>query len=130
VPYLSKYGLIKACGTIEQAFKSLVADRCSYRARAQIKNYLTKMVRNSSSNPSFGNICKLLKSFDSSWNAAFKDAVNNHASSNSLKTSLQSLVDTRNEFAHGGNPRVSIGDVRRYFHDARAVIEELDWVVG
>tara|TARA_R110002049_G_scaffold246873_2_gene420982 strand:- start:3226 stop:3717 length:492 start_codon:yes stop_codon:yes gene_type:complete len=130
VPYLSKYGLIKACGTIEQAFKSLVADRCSYRSRSQIKNYLTVMIRNSSSNPSFGNICKLLKSFDDNWNSEFKNVVSNHARSNSLKTSLQSLVDARNEFAHGGNPRVSIGDVRQYYRDAMELIEELDRVVG
>lgn len=130
VPYLSKYGLIKACGTIEQAFKSVVADRCAYRARAQIKNYLTDKVRNSSSNPSFDNICKLLKSFDAGWKTAFKDAVNNHGRASSLKTSLQSLVDARNEFAHGGSPRVSIGDVRQYFQDAREVIVELDRVVG
>ena len=130
VPYLSKYGLIKACGTIEQAFKSLVADRCSYRARLQIKNYLADKVRNSSSNPSFDNICRLLKSFDDNWKTMFKDAVNNHGRATSLKTSLQSLVDARNEFAHGGNPRVSIGDVRQYYIDAREVIEQLDAVVG
>ncbi|MBB6086992.1 HEPN domain-containing protein [Wenzhouxiangella marina] len=129
VPYLSKYGLIKACGTIEQAFKSVVADRCSYRARSQIKNYLEDNVRNSSSNPSFSNICKLLKSFDESWKTGFKGGVNMHARASSLKTSLQSLVDARNEFAHGGNPRVSIGDVRQYYQDAREVIVELDRVV-
>lgn len=130
VPYLSKYGLVKACGTIEQAFKAVVADKCSFRAKAQLKNYLTEKVRNSSSNPSFDNICKLLKSFDPAWKTSFKSAINAHASAASLRTSLQSLVDARNEFTHGGNPRVSIGDVRRYFDDARIVIEELDQIVG
>lgn len=130
VPYLSKYGLIKACGTIEQAFKAVVADKCSYRAKRQIKNYLTEKVRNSSSNPSYENMCKLLKAFDGSWKDDFKAAVNGHAHSASLKTSLQSLVDARNEFAHGGNPRISIGDVAQYYADARAVIECLDDVVG
>jgi len=130
VPYLSKYGLIKACGTIEQAFKSIVADKCSYRAKLQLKNYLTEKVRNSSSNPSFSNMCDLLKAFDNGWKASFKDALKNHTNAGALKTSLQSLVDARNEFAHGGNPQVSIGNVRKYFDDARMVIEELDRVVG
>lgn len=130
VPYLSKYGLIKACGAIEQAFKSIVADKCSYGAKQQIKNYLNGTVRNSSSNPSFDNICKLLKCFDATWKDNFKTAVNNHQRSANLKTSLQSLVDARNEFAHGGNPRVSISDVVQYFADARELIECLDGVVG
>ena len=130
VPYLSKYGLIKACGTIEQAFKSIIADKCSYRARQQIKNYLTEKVRNSSSNPSYSNICGLLKCFDRSWKDNFKAGVDGHPQSGSLKTSLQSLVDARNEFAHGGNPRISIGDVSQYYQDARKVIECLDQIVG
>ena len=130
VPYLSKYGLIKACGTIEQAFKSIVADKCSYRARQQIKNYLTEKVRNGSSNPSYSNICSLLKAFDTTWRDNFKNLVDGHAHAASLKTSLQSLVDARNEFAHGGNPRISIGDVALYYADARKVIECLDRVVG
>jgi hypothetical protein len=129
-PYLSKYGLIKACGTVEQAFKSIVADKCSYRARVQVKNFLTKHVRNGSANPSFENICKLLAVFDGDWKSAFKNNLNGTANAASLKTSLQSLVDARNEFAHGGNPRVAIRDVCKYFDDARKVIESLDAVVG
>lgn len=129
-PYLSKYALIKACGTIEQAFKSIIADKCSYRARVQVKTFLTQKVRNGSANPSFDNICKLLGAFDSAWRISFRDGVNRQANVSSLKTSLQSLVDARNEFAHGGNPKVAIRDVCKYFDDARLVIELLDGVVG
>lgn len=130
VPYLSKYGLIKACGTIEQAFKTVVADKCAHRSKQQIKNFITKSVRNNSSNPSFTNICNLLNKFDESWKDSFKQAVLSHSRPESLKTSLQSLVDARNEFAHGGNPRVSISDVSRYYSDSRIIIEFLDRVVG
>lgn len=130
VPYLSRYGLIKACGTIEQAFKAIVADECSRRARKQIKNFLADKVTNSSSNPSIDNICKLLKSFDSFWKTEFKRSVSTHPNSSQLKDSLQSLVDARNEFAHGGNPHVSIGDVRQYFLDAQEILEKLDHVVS
>ncbi len=130
VPYLSKYGLIKACGTIEQAFKSIVADKCSYRAKQQIKNFLNIKVRNSSTNPSYSKMCDLLKGFDGTWRDGFKATVDAHPQSSSLKTSLQSLVDARNEFAHGGNPRISIGDVSRYYSDARKIIECLDQVIG
>ena len=94
-----------------------------------MKNYLTKLVRNSSSNPSFDNMCSLLKSFDSQWHQNFKYEVNSDPASASLKTSLQSLVDARNEFAHGGSPRISISDVIAYFRAARQVIEKLDMVV-
>lgn len=63
-PYLTKYSLIRACGTIEQAFKSIVCDFCSRRSKKQVKRFLEQHVRDSSMNPSYSNICKLLKQFD------------------------------------------------------------------
>lgn len=41
-------------------------------------------------------------------------------------TALQSLVDARNDFAHGGNPSASIGDVIIYYQHSRTVIEKMD----
>jgi hypothetical protein len=41
-------------------------------------------------------------------------------------TSLQSLVDARNDFSHGGSPTTSIGDVITYYLQSRSVIEMLD----
>src|SRR6185436_4080195 len=66
-PYLTMYSLIRACGTIEQAFKSIVADCCSRRGKKQIKLFIEHQVRDSSMNPSYSNICGLLKKFDEDW---------------------------------------------------------------
>ena len=44
-------------------------------------------------------------------------------------TSLQSLVDARNDFAHGGHPSTSISDLITYFTDSKEVIEVLDQIV-
>lgn len=126
VPYLTKYALIKGCGTIETSFKAVIADHCSRRCKKQIKRFLDRRIRDGSSNPSFDNICKFLKDFDDDWNEGFKNAVRTHADGDELKTSLQSLVDARNEFAHGGNPTLTITDVLKYFADSRTVIEMLD----
>ena len=125
-PYLTKYSLIRACGTIEQAFKSIICDFCSRRSKKQIKRFLEQHVRDSSLNPSYSNICKLLKEFDEDWWKQFKTSINNSPDKTAWTTSLQSLVDARNNFAHGGNPSASIGDVIIYYQHSRSVIEELD----
>lgn len=129
VPYLTKYSLIKACGTIEQAFKSLIADHCERRTKTQVKRFITRKIRENSANPSYENICSLLNDFDENWKQGFKATINAKANKTALKTSLQSLVDSRNEFAHGGSPNLSIGDIKQYYRDAREVIEALDAVV-
>jgi len=72
----------------------------------------------------------MLKDFDVDWNTAFKSGIKAKPNQMTLQTSLQSLVDARNEFAHGGNPNLSIGDVIRYFQDAREIMVVLDSVVN
>lgn len=128
-PYLTKYAIIRACGTIEQAFKTIVADHCSADSKAQVREFLRVRVRESSSNPSWEQICKLLKDFDKAWNEGFKTRVNADADANQIKQSLKSLVDARNDFAHGGNPSTTIGDVKDYFDHASRIVRHLDSVV-
>jgi hypothetical protein len=129
VPFLTKYAIIRSCGAIEQSFKAILADFCSKRTKKQIKRYLERKVRDSSTNPTYSAISKLVKDFDVDWNKSFKLAITGRVDKDVLLTSLQSLVDARNEFAHGGNPISSIGDVLKYFAHSRTIIEELDVVV-
>lgn len=128
-PYLTNYALIRACGTIEQAFKSTIADYCERRSKRQIKRFLSRKVRESSMNPSYDRICQLLNDFDEDWKVNFKSAVDASGDRRMLLDSLESLVDARNEFAHGGNPNVSIGYILDYYAHARQIIEMLDNVV-
>lgn len=129
VPYLTHYATIRACGTIETAFKSIIADFCAYRSKIQVKSFLEAKIRENSCNPSYSNICSILKSFDDRWHSDLKSQVDAHINKSRLLTSLQSLVDARNSFAHGGNPSASISDVINYYDDSREVIELLDLVV-
>lgn len=129
VPYLTKFAIIRACGAIEQAFKAVIADYCSNQSKKQVKQFLARKVRDSSANPSFSTLCRFLGDFDEQWKAAFKATLDQLPNKSQLIDSLQSLVDARNDFAHGGNPSASIGDVSRYFTDSRRVIEVMDQVI-
>jgi len=126
VPYLAKYALIKACGTIEAAYKNIIADFCSKRTKKQIKTFLTNRVRESPRNPSYSNICSLLKEFDGKWHEDLKRKIDEHPDKAEIITSFESIVDSRNELAHGGNPIITITDVIRYFRYCRIVVEEID----
>jgi hypothetical protein len=129
VPYLNKYSVIKACGAIEIAFKSIVTDFCVYRSKQQIKNYINNKVKDSSMNPSYSNICNLLKLFNDDWNKEFKQKIDSCPDKSQILTALQSLVDSRNDFAHGGNPTTSIKDSIDYYVEAVKMIEILDSIV-
>lgn len=126
--YLTLYSLIKACGVLEYSYKTIVADYHN-GASPQIRNYLDKMIRNSSKNPSLDNISSMLKSFDPSWNSAFKAKLNSHPNKDRIKQSLSSLNDNRNNFAHGQPCSASFANIQDYFKDAVEIIKMLDSVV-
>ena len=130
VPYLTKYAIIRACGTIEFSFKAVIADYCDHRSKKQVKRFFSRRIRAGSANPSFDNICKFLNDFDEDWKKTFKDKINTEPNKSNLLTSLQSLVDARNNFSHGGSPSSSIGDILNYFSHARRIIEILDAVIS
>ena len=130
VPYLNKYSVIKSCGTIEISFKTLIADFCSKRSKPQVKNFLNKRVRENSANPSYSRILQILAEFDGNWVTNFKIQMQALPNYNSIKSSIQSLVDARNDFAHGGNPTITFTDIKNYFDESKQLIVTLDSVIG
>ena len=128
VPYFTNYAVIKCCGTIENTFKTIISDFHS-SLPSQAKNYIEKTFLNSSMNPSKVNICKSLKKFDEQWNLDFKSKLNLETDKSRLESSLNSLNEARNSFAHGGSPSVSISGLTNYFNDSKRIIEILDDIV-
>ena len=128
-PYLTKYAIIRSCGVLETSFKTIIADFCSDQSKEQVKRFIRVRVREGSANPSFKNICTTLKNFDPVWNKNFKLRLDGELNKPQILTSLESLVEARNVFAHGGSPTGSIADILTYFQHSRRIIELLDEVV-
>ena len=128
VPYLTKYAVIKSCGTIESCFKTIISD-VHLNQSIQIQNYIDKTIRGSSMNPSQKNICTTLNRFDSNWNTNYKQQLNSHAKSQQLIDSLKSLNEARNTFAHGGSINQTFQSIKGYFIDSVEVIKIIDNVV-
>lgn len=126
VPYLTKYGIIKACGTLEQAFKVMISDFSCIGQSSQVKKFIDISFRESSINPNLDNIHKSLKKFDEQWNDNFKCLLNADVEITKIRSSIASLNNARNLFAHGGNPTVTFNDVVDYFGDAKKILNYLD----
>lgn len=125
-PYLVSYAVIKTSGTIETVYKNLVADMISSGASEEVQNYLKRGIRDSSSNPTVGNIIQLLQSLNQTWRQEFEDKTKGTEE----KGSLSSLVDLRNSFAHGRSITASIGNVKRYFEDGKTILTWLEEIIS
>lgn len=130
VPYLTKYSVIKTCGTIEQVFKMIIHDTCSINCTLQVNNYIEIKFRKSSMNPSYDNICKSLQEFDKNWAKKFKNKLKSMPDNEKVKSSLGSLNSARNEFAHGGNPTITFEDVSEYYKDTISIMICLEEAVS
>lgn len=127
--YLTQYALIKACGTLEYVFRSIVADFFDKSNLTQIQTYLDKTVRSGSMSAKYENMLDLLGKFDKGWRDNFKNAVNGRDDGQRLIESAKSLVTNRHLFAHGKSPTATFNDIHQYYHDALNLIYELDKVV-
>lgn len=124
VRFLQRYAIIKACGTIEYVVKNMIADRVSASCSPELQNYISVKVRDSSTNPSTGNISTLLGEFSTSdWKKDFDAKLSSHLEE---KASLNSLVQLRNDFAHGKSPAIGINSIIKYFEHARVIVELVD----
>ena len=72
----------------------------------------------------------MLGEFDLSWKEDFKQQVSNHSEAEQLRAALKSLIDSRNEFAHGGSPSITLANIRTYFQKSRTMIEMIDAILG
>jgi hypothetical protein len=130
VPYLTRYSIIKACGTIEYGFKTIISDFSLDAQSEQLKNFVDKKFRNSSMNPSYENICGGLASFDDNWRVKFKEKVKLMPNKHKVLDSLESLNNARNSFAHGGSPTTSFENVQAYFEDSLKVLELIEETIS
>lgn len=127
-PYIKRYAVIRATGSIETAFKQAIADKIDKDSHVQVRNFIRRKVRDSSCNPKLGMIENMLSEFDDRWRARF-DELMALDDKPRLKGALTALVEARNDFAHGGSPNLPITLTLQHFNDGVRVIEILDAVV-
>lgn len=121
-PYLLKYCVIRASGSIEIAFKKVIADKVDEGSHEQVRTFIRRKIRNSSKNPKLEAMESTLHEFDSRWGKRFTElvALDNRPK---LKGALTELVKARNSFAHGGESDLSIDKIIEHFQDGiRAVV--------
>lgn len=124
--FLISYAVIKASGTVEVIFKGLIYEYLCNGANEGAKTYFEKMILDSSCNPNTGNMSNMLQNISSQWKNIFDQRVKDSGE----KDKLNSLVQLRNDFAHGDSISVSIDTVINYFDSATNILHILCDVIS
>ena len=111
--YLTKFAIIRICGTLEVCYKSIIADY--YEAFSpELQRYIGIHVRSASLNAQYESICKVLKEF----------------SEEKISTAMAELNNARNKVAHGNSTAMSFNDMKQKFEDTIVILEKLDEVLS
>lgn len=125
VKYLVAYSVIKASGSIEIVLKSMIYTFLSYNCKEETKLYLEKNIINSSKNPSSGVIEKYLEQFAPQKKDIFLELLDSRE-----KGELNSLVNLRNDIAHGRSISSSINQIKIYYTSGKNVLLKLERVLS
>jgi len=127
--YMNRYAVIRASGTIETGFKTIIADRVDEGSHAQVRAFIKRKIRDSSANPKLGVIENMLSEFDDRWRTRF-DELMAFEDKLGVQSSLKKLVDARNSFAHGGSTNLELDETIKCFEHGVLVLEILDRIVN
>jgi len=117
VRFLVQYAVIKVCGSIERAFKIMIYTKLTDNCPEETKIFLQKQILDSPVNPSTGKIQKMFENINSKWSKTFLETVKEIDKGN-----LNSLVNLRNEIAHGANITSTISTVVDYYNSGKYVL--------
>ena len=126
--FLTKYAAVRCCGTLEQGYKSIIADYYE-QFSDQLVSFISTHVRESSKNHSLTNICTFLNAFDVDICKLFKEKLKELESSSMIKLSLDSINKVRNNVAHGIDISMSFSEIVEHFERALKILECLDSVL-
>ena len=125
VRHLVSYSVIKSCGTIEIVFKDMLYTHLIQNANSEAISYFSKNIKGSSTNPKTGKISSILEQVNVQWKTSFEKKIVGSKD----KTSLNSLVDLRNQLAHGNAISCSINDVINQFNSGYKILKILDSII-
>lgn len=123
--YLTKYALIRICGTLEKCYKTIIADYYD-RFSPQMQRFIRKNVREANLNATYDNIAKALDAFDDGKCQHFKTSFKTDGEYGRSTSAMTDLNKARNKVAHGDNTTMSFIDIKfKFFHSIK-ILQYLD----
>lgn len=123
VKYLTNYALIKAYGTIEFIYISIIKDCSKQLSDPKLHSYLDYVIGRDSKSAKYDNMGKILKQFNNELHNTFKRNIQNTQDCDKIISSLNSLVNNRNNFAHGRPQTASFDNIKQYYDDSIKIIQ-------
>ena len=112
----ARYLCVLVSGFIESSINEISLAYCTRRSNQQIQNYMDRRLR--VGNPNAEQILQFVGSFDAEWRKELEEYIRGER-----KDALDSIVNIRNDIAHGKSTGITYIGIKEYYDSAQEVIE-------
>lgn len=120
---LARYACVLTSGYLEESIRSVIGAWCRDKSHPNIHTYVGRQL-DWFLNPRCGKILDLLSHFSKVWHDDFLALL-----SDEEKAAIDSVVNNRNQIAHGRNVGLSPEPMTRYFKYCRSAVRKLDFII-
>lgn len=121
VSHFTSYLCVRTSGYVESSVKIILREYVTSKTSdPRLVNLVDARLKRTM-NPRKGAILNLTREFGKDWRDNLKGEIEGE-----LVKSLEDIVDKRNDIAHGKDVDLSLNDLKRYFEDAKRVVEIID----
>ena len=117
---IARFLCVLASGLIEQAVISLLDDYVRARSQARVQRYAGYQISRLQ-NAKFEDILKLVGRFDPAWRTHLESDT-----SDEVKSAIDSIVNNRNQIAHGKQVNISLGTFSGYYLRVKIFLVNLE----
>jgi len=120
ISHWARYMCVLVSGFLEAAVFEIYTEFARAKSQDFVVNYVQKQLTRFQ-NPKMEKILSLAGSFNGLWRDKLKEATDGE-----LKDAVDSIVNNRNNIAHGRNSDITYGRIKEYFKKAVKVIDMLE----
>ena len=118
---LASYLVVFISGYYEDSVEHLVGVRAGKAGDTDVQNLVKECVGILFRNPDFSKISELIGRFNERYKKAFEKQVDEKA-----RAAIFSIVNEKNNLAHGKPVTVTLGDVETYHNSCKSVFDALE----
>ena len=124
IGHWGRYICILTAGFLEISLRELYSEFAKRYSSPQVARF-TSMELERISNPKAGRFVDTARRFDTAWADELEKFLDENGGRR--RDSIDSIMNNRNQIAHGGNAQVSVGRIREHLPNCIQVVEFIEY---
>jgi len=122
--FLNSYLVVLISGVYEDCVEYLINERAVLAGDKEIATFIENTIDVTFRNPNYDNIIRILARFNKNWVKQMNKKIKNEA-----KESINSIVNNKNNIAHGGYSNLTLLEIKKCHKNCKSIFEKLEKII-